>query len=269
MGRNLIRNGGFERGDTSFWTAAGVSAFEVVGSPTYKGDYAGKATRGALGWATVFPNDYIPISLGEELFYQAYVRVSHSGNCMLTARYYDEGLVDVGSSLIATEYVLDNVWKEFLTAIPGKDNAMYVRPELQYSDATTGRYILIDNVQAYKLNPQNVIAHNQMLYAITNLTTGGTLYGDWFVSAAFTQAEFDLNITTFTGGSPLLKVTIESELRYGGARNTIATFNDVTSDSDDQKLVITAALGMKLRVKAVASGAVTSISYSVDAMFKR
>jgi len=267
--KNLVRNGGFERGTTDFWKASNAKSFGVVDTPVHKGSYAGKLVCAAGQYPTLTINDYIEMKVGEIAYYEMYLRASGTHGVHFWFYHYDENLDQVDSYRVEPFNVTSTGYTQYLWALAGSESGLYVKPLIYFNRNVEDSYLLIDNVLMYKLDAENTMARNAMIYHNTNITSGGTYYGDWIMVAPFSQAEFKLFADTCVGTSETMDVTIESHGLYDEVPHTIATFNQVTTSDDLQVLVVTAGLGEVIRAKVVVGGSPSVIDVRLTAVFKR
>lgn len=267
--KNLFRNGGFERGTIDFWTAVGEKSFTVISSPVHKGTYAGKLVCDGSNKPYIMTNDYIPITIGEIAYYEAWVRANGMYIAQLRVDYFDEGL-ELMDTIAYKEFNPGTTgYSQVLEVISGIEGSVYCKPYVFLDHTTLDDYMLLDNAIMSMLVPNELIAREVMLDKRENLTSVGSYFGDECISAQFREGEFYLYVDTFSGTSKTLDVSIKSRLPWEYRDRTIATFTQVTTSGNAQTLVVTAALGSKLRVEAVLAGTSLDCDYYVNAVFKR
>lgn len=267
--KNLIRNGGFERGDIAFWTAYDAKSFAVVATPVHKGSYAAKLVCDGSNTPYIMSNDYIPISVGDIFYIEAWLRASGLYVAQIHAVYYDEGLNVIENVLIDSSNPGTTSYSQKLWVIPGIQGAVYVRPKIYLNHTTLDDYLLIDGVLMYKFDPEEVIGAACMLAEETNISSAGSYYGDFFIVAPFKEAEFKLYVGTSAGNVETLDVKVVSRGNFNTVDHDIATFTQVTESDILQVLLVTAGLGTKIRVEAVVGGTPSDIDFYVVAIFKR
>lgn len=269
MVRNLIRNGGFERADTGFWTAFDAKVFTAQTLHKYKGTYAGLLICNGANDPYAMSNDFIELSVGEIAFYEAWVKASGVYIAELRVDYYDEGL-----SLIETvSYGVFNPgtteFKQVLEVISGIEGAIYCRPYIYLDHSNEDDWMAIDNVTMYKFKPEDVLGGVRLMDYREGLSVANTYFSPWIVVAPFKEATFILNVLHLTGSSDLLNVKIVSKSNFDSYDYAIATFNQVNGGARQQVLVVTAGLGTKIRVEATLAGSSLNCDYKVEAILKR
>lgn len=267
--KNLIRNGGFERGTTDFWTTSGAKSFEVVDTPVHKGDHAGKITCDGANYPLVIPNDYIPMQVGESAYYEAAVRANGLYSAYLRVEYYDEGLSVIETVTYASFNPGQSGYEQVLEVISGIEGAIYCRPYLYLAHDTEDDYMLIDNVAMYKFSAEDSIGAVRLMDEREELDTANTYTSPWSIVMPYKEAAFTLYVGTLTGTTDTLNVTIEAKSIFHSNEVVIATFEEATSSDDQQTIVLTEGIGTKIRVKAVLAGTSLDCDYWLEAVFKR
>jgi len=269
MVKNLIRNGGFERGTIDFWTAGDEKSFGVVGTPVYKGSYAGKLVADGSHNPSIVTNDFFLVTPGEHMYFEAFLRGSHTMDCELRLLYYDEALSLIDETVYQSVEIYSTGYTRMVWPVSGIEGAMYVRVKLLMGEMTVDRYMLVDNVLMYRQDPTEITAFEDVIYPLTTHSSAGTYYSEYVLTGAFREAAFILKAATCAGTNETLDVTIESHSFYASIKHDIATFAQITAVGDPQVLVVTAGLGVKVRMKAVIGGTPTSVSFFVVGVFKR
>lgn len=267
--KNLIRNGGFERGTIDFWTAYDEKSFAVVATPVHKGSYAGKLVCDGSNNPYIMPNDYIEMGVGEVAAYEASLRANGIYVAYLRVEYYDEGLALIETVTYNSFNPGTTGYAQILECISGVEGAIYCRPYLYLSHSTLDDYMLIDNVQMYKLLPEEVMGGARLMDDRENISSSGSYFSPWSFVQPFKEAEFKLYCSSCTGTNETLDVKIVSRDGFHGLDRDIATFTQVTASDNLQTIVISEGLGTKIRVEAVVGGNPTDIDYYVVATFKR
>jgi hypothetical protein len=267
--RNLIRNGGFERGTIDFWAAYDMKSFIVVATPVHKGSYAGKIVCDGTNNPYIIPNDYIALTIGETAVFEAMVRANGMYIAHLRVEYYDEGLALIETKTYHSFNTSASGYVQVLEAISGVEGAIYCRPYIYLVHSTLDDYMLVDNVSMCKLLPEEVMARELLMDERENLTSVGSYFSPEYIVAQFREAEFYLYVDTFAGTSKTLDVSIKSRLPWEMRDRTIVTFTQVTTSGNAQTIVINEGLGAKIRVEAVLAGTGLDCDYYVNAIFKR
>lgn len=267
--KNLIRNGGFERGTIDFWTAFDEKSFAVVATPVHKGSYAGKLVCDGANKPYIMTNDYIPITIGETMYLEAWLRSSGMYIAEIYAVYYDEGLTEIDAVLIDHSNPGTTSYAQKIWSIAGIEGAVYMKPKIYLDHSTVDDYLLIDGVMMYKFSPEEVIGGACLMIEEENISSSGSHFSDFFIVAPFKEAEFKLYVETCTGTSETLDVKVVSRGNFDTCEHDIVTFAQVTTSDVLEVVTITEGLGTKIRVEAVVGGTPTDIDFYVVATFKR
>jgi hypothetical protein len=267
--KNLIRNGGFERNTTDFWTAYDEKSFTVVATPVHEGSYAGKLVCDGSNKPFIVTNDYIPVTVGETFYFEAWLRASGMYVAEICAVYYDEALNAIAEVLIDRSNPGTTSYSQKLWSISGVEGAVYVKPIICLDLTTLDEYMLIDGVMMYKFNPEEVIGGACLMIEEAGIHLAGSHFSDFFMVAPFKEAEFKLYVNDCAGAAETLDVKIVSRGNFGTCERDIATFEQVSAPDNLQTIVISEGLGTKIRVEAVVGGNPTDIGFYVVAIFKR
>ena len=269
--KNLIRNGGFERGNTDFWTAYDEKSFAADTTLPYKATYNGKLIADGANQPYIMPNDYFLLSVGEIVYFECYLRSTDMFSVGIEAVYYDENLDEIETVVYERLNPGTSAYAQAIVAIPGIEGALYVRPKIHMLDSTDNRFLRVDNVLMYKFRPDEVMASEMIMMDENNISSAGNKYGKWVLTPAFKEGEFILYVNACAGASETVDVTIQSRMSHDSVDldHDIATFTQVTAPSQQQVLLVTAGLGMKIQAKAVIGGSPTDVDILVVGRFKR
>lgn len=267
--KNLIRNGGFERGSIDFWTAFDAANFYVQNGYTHEGAFAGRVDCDGTHEPYIMPNDFIRLVSGEVAYFEAWLYASGMYQAELDVEYYDEGLVKVDEIKYASFNPGTSNFAQVLWAISGVDGAMYARPKLKLKHTTLNHFMVVDSVMMYKFSPEDVMGGERLMIDMDSGNVVGNFFGDWLLSAPFKEAEFKLYVAECSGTNPTIDVTIESWSAFDGFEHDIAVFEQVASTNNMQVIVLNEGVGSKIRAKGVVAGNPSDIKYSVSGIFKR
>lgn len=272
MGKNLIRNGGFERGTTDFWTPYDYKSFGVVGTPVYKGSYAGSIVCDGVHEPFLMPSDYISIAEGEMMVFQGFFRKS-TGAGATTAKiyavYYDEGLDVIDEEYYGEVNLHDSVYDPFLLVISGCQAATYIKIRVSFADSSLDEALLIDNVSLRSIDVNKIAGVTKRLMDRDSYTSFGFHYSDKFVAVEYKEVVLSLRCTSISPVAGRADIKLQSWDRGGNTWIDIATFAQIAAAINEQVLVVTAGIGEIVRVSEELSGATTTISYKLTGMFKR
>jgi len=280
MTKELIRNGGFERGNLDFWSCEHGTA-EVVSSVKKRGNYAAKLITGSSDYGVFVTKDYISVSP-----YELYRALLWLKNVSWNTVYLYIWLYDGDYNLIAGESIkigeksgaFDWTLFDKFFAVPIEVSYIILRI---YATGTQGSYGYIDSVSLQAINPDKLAVYPCELINFTQSSVSkGTYYGDEFFSGAFKQGDYVLHISKIedsgTGGLTF-KCTVQSYNDITGDWYDAVVFDDVSIPSAGNVTnkvyvkVATAGLGIKQRIKWSLSGDGTPgyTSFKVGVTYKR
>jgi len=270
MNKELIRNGSFERGNYDFWTCLG--AFEIQSAEKKYGSYASKITIGADFIGMLATKDYIPVSPYALYKFTGWLKNAQDILHLIVAQTFDGDLQAIGGDgipLVRQEGVFDWTKVECFFAIDDEASYIKIGDGMAGGDGDIGYH---DAFSLLRLNVENIIVHNETLVAVEDLAADDTYYSEEFFTGLWKIGEFVLDVTSLTGTTPTLNVTIEAYDPTTETWITMITFTEATGVTTEKKQNINAAyigLGWENRVKYVTAGTITDCDFKVGAVYKR
>ncbi len=267
MVKELIRNGGFERGNLDFWKVV-FGTVSVVSDVKKRGSYSAKTITGDYDSVKLDSKDYIEVT--------PFVLYKHTGwykNVDLTkmqamAMFYDSNIdriTDADIIIWEKTGAFDWTYCEGWFVTPPEASYMVLGIA---GTGTSGKYGYIDSISLQEIDLNRLAVYTKELLKKENFTSTGTFYSDEYFSGVWKYAEFYLNVTSLTGTDPTLDVTIQAYDPSTGLWKDIVVFDQATGAGSQLK-VATAGLGWKIRVKYVTGGTITDCDFVVGAVFKR
>ena len=267
MVKELIRNGGFERGNLDFWKVTHGSV-NVVSDVKKRGNRAAKFICGAFGVVELDNKDYIEVTPFSLYKFTGWFKNVNLTKMQVLVFFYDSDIQHIsGGDLTLWEKsgTYDWTFAEEWFTVPVESS--YIALGIA-GTGSSGEYGYIDSISLQEADLSKLAVYTRELLSKTNFTSTGTFYSDEYFSGVWKYAEFYLNVTSLTGTDPTLDVTIQAYDPSTGLWKDIAVFEQVTS-SDTQLKVATAGLGWKVRVKYTTGGSLTDGDFIVGAVFKR
>lgn len=269
MVRNLIRNGGFERGDTSFWTGGDHGGFVVSEVQKYKGRYSGKLSGGVATAPYIMNNDFIRIAPGEAFILRGYAYPSEYYVLTPQILYYDEGLSLIETQDLIARTIGTAQWTGFGAVVSYTRDAEYFKLKLKQVHVGEAQYTYWDNLSLYKIEVKEVIGEITEIFPLLYMEGEITEYGEYFPVIGYKEAVFTLNVTAKTSETGTLDVTVQTYDKYNDLWHDIASFSQVTTVLGSQVLVVTAGIGEIIRCKLDQGGTEPGFTAGVSGIFKR
>lgn len=271
MRTELLRNGGFERGNIDFWQVNSTdTTLKAQSAEKKRGGFGGEISVLNNIFANILHGDYIPCSIGEIYKATAWVKSPVMEDAAIDAYWYDSDLnyIDMWRGYAADGYLADfTLLKAFF---PVATEASYMRVAFYNREPFAGDYTwYIDGASLQRMDIDKIAGVHDTLVDKISLNTLGTFYGDVYFSGAYTQGEYHLYCHTFTGTSPTLDVTIQGYDPYTQEWKDVLVFQQLIAPGDEFKTVLS-GLGWLQRVKYVLGGtAVTNCGFEVGVVYKR
>jgi len=267
MARELIRNGGFERGNLDFWRYIHGSA-EVVTDVKKRGTYATKITSGSSGLVELQHKDYVEIVPYAVYKHTGWYKSVSFNTFKALASYYDCSKVHIQGGDIALwqktgsfDWTLVDVW----FVVP--EEASYLLFDI-VGLGSSGTYGYVDSLSLQEVDLSKIAVYPKELLSVEDLPLPGTYYSDEYFSGVWKYAEFYLNVTSISGTNPKIDIVIQAYDPSTGLWKNIVEYDQVTSTGSQLK-VATAGLGWKIRVKYTIHSDTSDADFVVGAIFKR
>jgi len=267
MVKELIRNGSFERGNFDFWEV--VEGIANIDSGVKKrGNYSAKLMAGALGYVSLRNKDYIEINPYNVYKYTGWFKNATLSKMKVSSIFYDcDRNYISGADILLWEKsgVYDWTFSEGWLVVPVE--ASYLRLYM-IGQGTQNTYGYIDSLSLQEIDLNKIAIYTKELLKKENFTSTGTFYSDMYFSGIWKYGEFYLNVSSLSGTSPTLDVTIQAYDSSTQLWKDIVVFEQATGAGSQLK-VATAGLGWKIRVKYKTGGTITDCDFVVGAVFKR
>ena len=267
MVKELIRNGGFERGNLDFWETV-HGTINVVNDVKKRGSYAAKLICGVFGVVELDNKDYIEVTPFSLYKFTGWFKNVNLTKMQVLVFFYDSDIQHISDgdlTLWEKSGTYDWTFMEEFFTVPVEASYLGIGIAGIGSNTTYG---YIDSISLQEIDMNRLAVYTEELLKKTDFTSTGTFYSDEYFSGVWKYAEFYLDVTSLTGSSPTLDVTVQAYDSSTGLWKDIAVFDQATGAGSQLK-VATAGLGWKIRVKYVTGGSLTDGDFIVGAVFKR
>ena len=267
MVKELIRNGGFERGNLDFWEVV-EGNIGIDSGVKKRGNYSAKMICSNDGYAYFRYKDFVEVTPYTIYKFSGWLKsVSlQAMNVYITFCDSDYEAIQGSTQNI---YLKNNTfdWTLGTGWICVQEEGSYLRLHILGS-GLAGTYGYVDSFSLQELDIHRISVYTKELLRKENFTSTGIFYSDEYFSGIWKYGEFYLNVSSLTGSSPTLDVTIQAYDPSTTVWKDIVVFDQATAAGSQLK-VATAGLGWKLRVKYVTGGTITDCDFVVGAVFKR
>ena len=248
---NLIRNGGFERGNTDFWSIDTGGYLEVTGSLPKYGSYCGVITSSGALPEVLLNNDFIEVSSYDLIDILFWVKSTSLYNAQAVIYCYDSDYSFI-KSLTGYARAMDGTWLPIRTQIPVMEGVAYIRAGVYISVSSSGDIFYVDGYTCNIVKRDNCISGYTTLLAQGERTASGDTMGDKKDLQMYNTFFADLNVTYVGGTSPTLDVSVY-EYDSTGHEVLIGTFTQVTAVSRE-RIALSNCTGRTLYVKYTIGG---------------
>ena len=227
---SLIRNGGFERGNTDFWEVESGGSLEISNiSPLY-GTYCGKFTANTTSDPVVLSSDYIDVKPYQIVDMVLYLKSAASKSCILTMHYYDADY-----TLIGTDYgnwtAMDGTWVLLNNQFYIPSGTAYIRVGFTIHSPDVNDIFYIDGAGLEIISDTGSFSGIVELLPFESYTASGGTYSSAKTIQQYTTYFAELYCNFVSGTSPTLDVEVK-EINWKGQSCHIADFSTVTTDGD-------------------------------------
>ena len=247
---STIRNGGFESGNTDFWTAESAGTFEVSTVSPKSGAYCGVFTPNSIGDSEIIHKDYIEVTSFDLINLFGYAKSIDTGRVYLCIYMYDGDYSYLGM-VKGLSRAMDGTYLDINTQIPIPAGVKYIRPGFHLYVHETDAYYL-DGFTADVLHHDNAISSTVTLGEFPPATASGDTSNDKKDMQMYKTFECDLSVSYVTGTSPTLDVTVYEE-NPGTDDVLIGTFAQKTS-TGAERITLNHAIGRQMYIKYTIGG---------------
>ena len=279
MSKQLIRNGGFERGDTEFWDSVDVLSIEALVAAKKYGTYGCKVISDGSASALIFPKDFFQVEYKELYNISLWIKNSVAHAVSVRIYEYDSDKQYVSCTTLETKTVgstfecLDN----YYAVNPG---VSYIKLYIKHIAFSVTEYSYIDSVSVVSIDVSKISTTYESLIEIMNETTKHTVTGDEFFTGIWKEAEYFFHLSSFTETGGASAVTIDVKIQSldpeTGNWHDVMVFQQKScpasgSVTTEEGKRLTGNLGWKQRLSYTTAGAGTigDCDFIAGAVYKR
>ena len=263
---SLIRNGGFERGNTDFWEVITGGTLEVSSvSPLY-GSYCGKFTANSGSGGTILSNDYIDVKPYQIIDGILYIKSTTTEQAYLSMYLYDAdySLIDIQYGSWVTN---DGTYIKMNNQFRIPPECAYVRFGVQIHSSTSGDVFYLDGGGLEIINSDSAMSGVVELLPLSDYYASSGTYYLAKSMMQFSTFYAQLRCTFVTGTSPTLDVEVK-EVDPFGQNTTLASFTTVTSVTEE-RIDLPHCLGSNMFLVYTIGGTSPEFDFGVAVVGKR
>ena len=225
---NALRNGGFERGTTDFWSTPEGGTLTVDNTNQLYGDYCGKFVSAGAYAQYVSHNDYIECKPREIVNVSGYVKSSSSASVGLILYVYDSDYAEIEKITLSTNS-MDNTYQFFKSQYILPDDSSFIRVAYRLHVPALDDVFYFDSISLDISSIDSSISGTITLHdAESSETASGDTSSDKKDMMQFSSYYAQLNVISASGSSPTLDVDV-CELNSDGYEVVLASFPQQTN----------------------------------------
>ena len=263
---SLIRNGGFERGNTDFWELVSGGSLEISNiSPLY-GTYCGKFTGDGSYNSVLLSKDYIDVKPYQIVDGVIYVKSASALSTYVIFYAYDSDY-----SLITTEAGVwvshDGTWKKLTRQFVVPEGCAYVRFGVDFHHATSSDIFYVDGAGVEVFDTDSGMSGAIVLQEVIECTSSGNTWVNSRYMTQYTTYWGILYVDYVSGTSPTLDVDIRETSPLGNS-SLVASFAQMTAQGE-QKIDLPQCWGNGLYIDYTIGGTNPDFYFGVAVVGKR
>jgi len=248
---SLVRNGGFERGDTHFWTSEVTGALEINDTDQKYGAYCGKYISGGDASEFIMNNDYVKVSPHDLTEIMVWVKSTAAREVIPCIYLYDSDYSYLGYSQ-GFSRVMTSAYMSCNSQIHVGEGVSYIRAGLRIYGSCVDEIFYIDGFIFDIIKPESCVSGELTLAVLDSKTVSGNTRLDRRDVKQYKTIEAELYVNTANGTSPTLDVEVY-ETGIGGYKYLVGTFSQATGVGSE-RITLTHLTGNQLHLEYTIGG---------------
>ena len=262
---SLIRNGGFERGNTDFWTVESGGTLEIDSVNQKYGNYCGKYTAASTANEFIINDDYIDVNPFDLINLFLWAKSSATVGVYPCLYLYD---ADYSYMYFITgmHRIMNGSYLNIGTQVPIQEGIEYVRAGY-FVSSSAGTIFYFDGYSVNILKADRLLSSFVYLAYLSGVTSSGTTEDDKQDMQMYNTFEADLSVSAAAGTSPTLDVKVY-ELNPGSDSLLVGTFSQATGPAAE-RITLTHCTGRQLYITYTIGGTDPYFEFMVYVTGKR
>lgn len=262
---SLIRNGGFERGNTDFW-GVDVGGTLEISTANYKyGHYCGKYTAAGNALESLSLTDYIPVTPFSLINMVGWVK-SDAFNTVYPFIFTYDGDYSLVSYPRGPGRYMDNTYLMIDAQFEIERNWGFIRVGYSIDSPYSGEIYYIDGVAVTEVTTTNALHGKVVLKDLTLVTTDGNTTNNPQDLKQYNTYYAQIGCDYISGSGATLDVDV-CELDVFGNERVLASFASITTVSHET-IALPDAIGNGMYIKYTVAGTTPNIDFGVDVIGK-
>lgn len=257
---NLIRNGGFESGDESYWECSSGGSIGVGAAYKKYGVFGCRLTSSGAVYEVALNRDYITVSPYQLYNVSVWMKQSVVRDYGFIVYYYDSDYSLIGSDKSPTRGG-DTAYKQYYTQVDIPAEVQYIQLGVYIEASNNGETFDLDNVSINLTIHDNIGYGAVSLGLITGVSSSGSTTGTFFRMLQFREYYADLYCHALSGTDETLDVDVV-EIRPDGQDEVVGSFAQLLA-TGKERITLSEATGRDLHVDYTIGGTSVSASFIV------
>ena len=263
---SLIRNGGFERGNTQFWEVIQGGTLEIDNTNQKYGNYCGKFTASGTSGGAILSSDYVdvkPYQIVDTIFYMK-TAASRSAYLILYTYDADYSFIESQTGVLIT---MDGTYKRLHDQFMVPAGCAYVRFGIKLYDSAPDEVFYIDGAGLDIVSSDGGLSGEMELLPYGAYTASGNTLYDADDMRQFSTYYAQLYCGNVSGTSPTLDVEIREQTACCHSL-LVGTFSQFTA-AGDERIALNNAQGKWMYVTYTIGGTNPEFDFRVRVFGKR
>ena len=263
---SLIRNGGFERGDTEFWEVIGNGVLAIDNTNPLYGNYSAIVTATGSGDITLLSTDYIKIKPYQIIETLGYIKYINADWAFPVLYMYDSNYSYIGY-LSGMWIKNNNTYVKMNSQFQIPSGCVYVRFGIRMYQPSTFEPFYIDGIALDYVNVDGGMSGVKQLLAMDAYNANGDTQENAQDLMQFSTYYAEVYCAIVGGTSPTLDITVK-EINPVGDVSILGSFPTINAVGN-YKLSLTNCVGKEVFIVYTLGGTDPVFDFKVGLVGKR
>lgn len=259
---NLIRNGGFERGDAEFWDVISDDTLAASTVMHLWGLYSGKITSVGTGTIRFATDDFLEVKPSAIVNLSFWVYGVAGKTMEVRIDKYNADGTSIGSETIISQSLYAD-WTSYTAQYTIDEEAIYIKVDFRILSPGDGDVYYFDDVSLIHLDNVYPSLRVTKIAQVQNAVASGDTTATKYYMLEFTDYYAEINCASLTGTTPTLDVDV-CELDQVSNEVVLGSFAQIAAGGGDERISISNPIGKGMYVKYTEGGTWTDCDFEVS-----